>query len=159
MVPFPYVFRLLLTAILWTWLQAILVAGRETSVGSEYCKRGPSERKPVGSCQGRTANQPCHWSRARKKWGYSSIFWFTYQPCPMGKWNSCLAISTVLWGDIFSLIIALVLRIIVQNPHRQPVDLPVELPLFYLNVTLTREWATFFFLLHFAISNSKNHMT
>ena len=31
--------------------------------------------------------------RSEVMWAYSCIFRFTHQPRPMGKWNSCLAIS------------------------------------------------------------------
>lgn len=78
-------------------------------------------------------------------------------PCGKMEFLPCCFGGAV--GDIFSLIMALVLGIIVPNPHQQPVDLPVELALFYVNATLTRKWATCSLLLYFAISNSKNHTT
>lgn len=120
------------------------------------------ERKPMGSCYGSTAVGITWAVSLDERKEEISIFknFLIYIPTtPYGKMEFLPCCFGGAVGDIFSLIMALVLGIIVPNPHQQPVDLPVELALFYVNATLTRKWATCSLLLHFAISNSKNHTT
>lgn len=128
-------------------LQVILM-GRESNMGRNIWRGLPFEKR-LGSA---VTVLYCLWQHIRpvigwekwSMWAYSCIFRFTHQPHPMGKWNSCLAISGAVRRHFLPNYSSCIMNNYTDH-HQQPVDLSAELTLFYLNATLTRRWATFSF--------------